>query len=619
MALSDDAKELSGILGEIQKYLKGSTDDSKSLAAAFNEAKNNLTSLVEIASASVPTYKQLYLSSKDEIATLDKKLRLTKEKLQLDQQNLAAALKKSKIESAALSKAIRLNQEEKAILETKKNQQKLDAVEQQSLNQINSALSSQYREHDRILEQRKETLAVQQQVKDALVEASAETDKLAKEYEKVYNQKSRAEKGDKLIALGDKIQSPLDGILNIANLISKVISFIVGQFKEVDDAAGKTAKSMNISYKEAVGMREEMAAAADASGELTLNSKAMEATLVNVNAALGSSVKYSDLSEPLKKDIQLMSQLETAAGLTAEESQGILKYSMGTGQSAKNVTKELMASYKVQGLKSGLVLNEKDAMRDIAKTSKATQLSYGGNAKELGKALAAAKGLGVELSKVEGISDSILNFEQSIEDELSAELLTGKDLNLEKARQAALNNDMATVAEEITKQAGSAAEFTKMNRIQQEAMAKAVGMNREELAGALMEQEALKSIGAESVEQAKEEFDTLVEKKGLEEAMAEMGDNALTKQFQQSTIAEKAQQAQQKMADETMPAIAETLTSLSDNFNKIFQTIKKIIDSLGGMKTVMVAIGIIITTKFMMGLAKSLISMRANLVAAISL
>lgn len=613
MALSDDAKELKDKLGEIQQYLKGSTDESKSLAASFNEAKNNLSSLVDIASASVPTYKQLYLSSREEIATLDKKLRLTKERLQLDQQNLASSIEKAKTEKTSLSNALNINKAERDRLENKRS---LSAVERQSLTQINSLISQQERELENVVSQIGAAEEIQHQVNKALVEASSETEKLAREYEKVHKQKEKAEKGEKLIALGDKIQSPLDGILNIANLINKLIGFIFGQFKQVDDAAGKTAKSMNISYNEAVRMREEMAAAANASGELTLNSKAMEATLVNVNAALGSSVKYSDLSEPLKKDIQLMSQLEAAAGLTGEQTQAIMKYSMSTGQSAKNVTKELMASYKVQGLKSGLVLNEKDAMKAIEKTSKAIQMSYGGNAKELGKALAAAKGLGVELNKVDDIAGSLLNFEESIENELSAELLLGKDINLEKARQAALNGDLATVAEEITKQVGSAAEFSKMNRIQQEAMAKAVGMGREELAASLQEQEALKAMSAESADAAKEKFDKLVEQKGLEEAMAEMGDNALTKQFEQAALAEKSQLAQQKMADETMPAIANTLTSLSDNFNKIFQTIKYIIDKLGGMKTVMVAIGVIITTKFVMGLAKSLINMSANLAAA---
>ena len=50
--------------------------------------------------------------------------------------------------------------------------------------------------------------------------------------------------------------------------------------------------------------------------------------------------------------------------------------------------------------------------------------------------------------------------------EMEAELLTGKELNLEKAREAALNNDNVTLMEEISKNFGSMEEFGKMNRIQ---------------------------------------------------------------------------------------------------------------------------------------------------------
>ena len=72
-------------------------------------------------------------------------------------------------------------------------------------------------------------------------------------------------------------------------------------------------------------------------------------------------------------------------------------------------------------------------------------------------------------------SNVCLNFEQSIANEMEAELLLGKNLNLEKARQAAMDNDLVTLAEEIAKNVGDSAEFAEMNRIQQDAAAAAVG------------------------------------------------------------------------------------------------------------------------------------------------
>jgi hypothetical protein len=60
--------------------------------------------------------------------------------------------------------------------------------------------------------------------------------------------------------------------------------------------------------------------------------------------------------------------------------------------------------------------------------------------------------MGINLRKAENIAQSLLNFESSIEDELSAELLTGKNLNLEKARGLSLEGDIAGAAEEYLKQ-----------------------------------------------------------------------------------------------------------------------------------------------------------------------
>ena len=102
-----------------------------------------------------------------------------------------------------------------------------------------------------------------------------------------------------------------------------------------------------------------------------------------------------------------------------------------------------------------MVNTKKILLKDLANISAATTLSLGKNPKLLGEALAVTKALGMEMAQLEGIASSLMNFEDSIANELEAELLLGKNLNLEKARQAALNNDLATLATEIAEQAGT--------------------------------------------------------------------------------------------------------------------------------------------------------------------
>ena len=177
-----------------------------------------------------------------------------------------------------------------------------------------------------------------------------------------------------------------------------------------------------------------------------------------------------------------------------------------------------MPQAKISATQNGVLLNEQQLLKNIDKISAATTLSFGKNPGLIGEAVATAKSLGMELSKVENIAEGLLNFEESIENELQAELLLGKNINLEKARQAALNNDLATVAKEISDQIGTSAEFTKMNRIQQEGLAKSVNMSREDLAETLLLEDNLKGLTGEKAEEARKNFQILKDTYGLAEA-----------------------------------------------------------------------------------------------------
>jgi hypothetical protein len=117
----------------------------------------------------------------------------------------------------------------------------------------------------------------------------------------------------------------------------------------------------------------------------------------------------------------------------------------------------------------------------------------------------------MNLEQVDRIAGSLLQFESSISAELEAELLTGKQLNLEKARYYALTNDAAGLAEELSKNVGTSAEFGKMNRLEQEAYAKALGMSREELADMVTEQDKFNKFKSQSIKLSQNEVDIIKE------------------------------------------------------------------------------------------------------------
>tara|TARA_R110001632_G_scaffold90220_1_gene193964 strand:- start:775 stop:3186 length:2412 start_codon:yes stop_codon:yes gene_type:complete len=366
-------------------------------------------------------------------------------------------------------------------------------------------------------------------------------------------------------SLGPALKKALGPLGLLISLVAAIV--------EADKAASKMAKSMNMSYSDALQMRSELTNAAAASGNIFVNTKGMQESLMAVNSTLGTNVMLS--GEMLTQ----MTEMREMAGFTNEELQGIAAISLTTGASMNDVTGEFMAQAKLSSIQNGVLLNEKTLLKGIKDVTAATTLSLGQDAGLIGKTIATAKSLGMEMSKIEGIADSLLNFESSIGAEMEAELLTGKSLNLEKAREFALNNDIAGVAREIAKQTGSAADFGKMNRIQQEALAKAVGMNREELASSLFLREQLKGLTGDAAKQAEADFQRRVDILGVAGAQRELEQKGVDGLREQVGMADKLGAVMSKL-EEIFVVVGQALMPIFDIFVSIFDIVGPIMKLL---------------------------------------
>ena len=174
--------------------------------------------------------------------------------------------------------------------------------------------------------------------------------------------------------------------------------------------------------------------------------------------------------------------LKSTMGLTADEAGNLAVMSQTSGQNVNDLVDGVVATTSAFNGANRAAVSQGAVLREVANTSDSIKLSLGNNPKALTQAAAAATRLGMSLKDVDNIAASLTDFQSSISNELEAELLTGKDLNLEKARELALSNDLVGLGKELFKNSSDITEFGKMNRIQQEAEAKALGMTRDQLA-----------------------------------------------------------------------------------------------------------------------------------------
>jgi hypothetical protein len=124
----------------------------------------------------------------------------------------------------------------------------------------------------------------------------------------------------------------------------------------------------------------------------------------------------------------------------------------------------------------------KAVLEDMASNAEMLAKYSDGTAEGMAKAAVYAQKLGINLSKVSQIADSLLDLETSMTAEFEASVLLNRDLNFDRARTLALNNDIQGAMEDIISQIGGEAEFARMNAVQRQALAGAIGVGADDLA-----------------------------------------------------------------------------------------------------------------------------------------
>jgi plasmid maintenance system antidote protein VapI len=559
---------------------------TKTLAASkfgaldeFTKARTALQGVVDVSSTLAKIQEEQAIHGRKAVGYTSDQLGAFKRQLQYGQKQLKLAQSNLKLEEKVLhGKYAELKAQEK--INNLTNKQKKE------LSDINKSLNQNTADQDKFAK--------------SIEDSKSEMEDLSIQSLKV----KMKEMGSAGMKFGEKIAQTVpvvSSLLNPLELIGKLVTEVVTAFKEVDKEIGAASKSLNMTYDQVGDMRIAMAAYAGETGEALINSQKMLDTFVKLNSALGVSLDFAQLTPSLKADVAFLSMMEHYAGLTAEETQGIFKYSLALGKPAKEVATSMMGQYRAAGLTHGVVLNEKDVLKEIATTSDYIKLSTEGGAAGFAKMLGTVKALGFDMASLESATSGLLNFEDSIEKEMQAELLLGKDLNLEKARQFALDNDRAGLAEELKNQLGSQAEFLAYNNMQQQSLADALGMSKDQIAETLMGSDALTEASSGQIDAEQAKLASLTSMYGVQEGINVLAQQQLDIQNKQVSAQERLDSNMQKVRDTQMPGIVGTLKTINSQMDEWFKKLTDLLKHLDIIKGVLIGIGVIIALKVVKG------------------
>ena len=350
------------------------------------------------------------------------------------------------------------------------------------------------------------------------------------------------------------------------------------------------SRSFNISREAAQSLNNEVVTLAKGTTFTIDGLLAYQSSLSN---SLGATVDFS------AENAKTFATMTEKLGLSVEEATKLQIISSGTGKTVQEQTNSIVGQTMALADSNKLGIRYQDIMKDIAAASEATVMTNNKFPGGIARAAFEARKLGLSLMQMDQTASSLLNFESSIEAELAAELLTGKELNLERARMAALTGDNATLAAELAKNFGTAEEFSRQNVLAQEAQAKAMGMTRQELAGALSRQQALKDLSTEfngirldglTLDEQVAKIQEEAKKLGKGElsradALSKLGEKELARQ-------EKNQSTQEAMA-QAMEDMKNATSSLAKGLEPITAVFQGISNNAGAILGIMTALGLL--------------------------
>jgi len=287
-------------------------------------------------------------------------------------------------------------------------------------------------------------------------------------------------------AFGGQLSSSLLKMFSLVGVATLLYTTLSDALKQIKEFSKETGTSVGQS-QELVNSAKLYAATSGlslATAEKTLDvQKQLVAEFGNVN-----TISTQTAAE--------LAQIGESFGYGAVEAGKVQSAMMSIGASAED-------ALKIQGFSAAMAeaagVAPGAVMKDIAQNAKTTAKYFAGNPKALAKAAVEAARMGMSLQDMASVADKLLDIESSLTAQFEASAMLGRTINMDKARQLALDGDIEGATKATLEQVGSIADFEKMSMLQRKKIAQAAGMEVSQIEKALQLQEKTQGMSAEQL------------------------------------------------------------------------------------------------------------------------
>ena len=351
------------------------------------------------------------------------------------------------------------------------------------------------------------TLALNYRIKSAEAiqnEADAYVD--LKQKQKLFNQALESKSGfsafESSLGIFGKIPTVARGLEQMSlrakmtiGLIYSVFQTVYDTFDQTQTAFIKTIKSFGLLKDEAETLNTFIKNTTVNLAKYGVTAEDAAATVTNMADAFGSLTLFS---EKTGEDLTLISK-QLGVG-NKELVDGVMTL-MSFGKI--DMVKATKVVYFASALSKAAGVPLPKVMEDVAKAGDKARGMIKGGAEELIKAAVYARRLGTDLEKVTEIGRKLLDFQESITDEIEASVLLGSNISFQKARELFYTGKIQEGYDEIFKVVKNIGDFNKLDIFQKEAIAKSTGLSLTDLQKQLQIREDLAEIEISGSDEAK--------------------------------------------------------------------------------------------------------------------
>ena len=277
--------------------------------------------------------------------------------------------------------------------------------------------------------------------------------------------------GSLLGSIGRQLRDPLIVIGLIVKAFKELWNLGQAFAKETADV-GKRFLGLGKQSKEiALNLRE----AATGAGGLYLSIEETHKAMSGLNTVASTQVQFSN------KTLQNYKELTHDLGLSEEAAQNLFLLSTQSGKGYRETADQILGIAQGLNLAHGSSVDVGAVMKDVLGASAGIRVNLNNNIHALSTSAFYARRLGMSMDEIKAASESTLDFESSIAKELEAELLLGKELNLESYRYYALTGKTDLAAKELNRELMKNKDAIKGNVIVAQSFAASLGMSTDQL------------------------------------------------------------------------------------------------------------------------------------------